>query len=364
MDVVSLFDSSVNELSRQLGGPVVRGKCRYHVLEKRLLFQTKSEPILPYTDDTAMTISVAQSLIENKEICPADLAEKFVNEFFENPSRRYGMNAARIFKNLQESEFEDVFLPAKTSFSGTGSAGNGAAMRVAPIALFAHDKEEEFIKGAVEQCSFITHTHPDGYNGAILMCLAVHSALKLDSSVELDPIQFISDLEDKMKKIETKVDANDAETGPKRKDSTGFRKVIDLFTSRWTAQQEEETPYCSSLKKIKNIFLQKQDNISNEEVAEHLGNNVLALRSVPVAIYSFLKSLKPLRNFESTNPFVRAMYFAISVGGDTDTIASMTGSIAGAYYGIDEIPHNLQRRCEKIDEVVKLADDLLKVSQA
>lgn len=39
----------------------------------------------------------------------------------------------------------------------------------------------------------------------------------------------------------------------------------------------------------------------------------------------------------------------------------MAGSIAGAYYGINEIPYNLQRRCEKIDKIEKLAEDLLRV---
>ena len=59
---------------------------------------------------------------------------------------------------------------------------------------------------------------------------------------------------------------------------------------------------------------------------------------------------------------LRTLFFAISVGGDTDTIASMAGSIAGAYYGVDLIPDALQKRCELIDEVVLLADKLFDVT--
>lgn len=58
---------------------------------------------------------------------------------------------------------------------------------------------------------------------------------------------------------------------------------------------------------------------------------------------------------------MRTLHFAISVGGDTDTIASMAGSIAGAYYSADIIPEALQKRCELIDEVIKLADKLFEV---
>ncbi|XP_042903943.1 ADP-ribosylhydrolase ARH3 [Parasteatoda tepidariorum] len=214
----------------------------------------ETKQMLPYTDDTAMTLSVAKSLIENKKICPIDLAKRFVNVYFDQPTRGYGMNVLQVFETLKETEFQDVFLPAKMQFNGSGSYGNGAAMRIAPVALFAHDKEDDFIKNAVEQCSSVTHTHPNGYNGAILQCLAVHSALKLDSSKELDPIKFISELEEKMKKIET----------------------------------QSKTPYCDSLKKIREIYLKKQEDMSSEEVAKYLGNDVSALKSVPTAIYSFL----------------------------------------------------------------------------
>ena len=48
--------------------------------------------------------------------------------------------------------------------------------------------------------------------------------------------------------------------------------------------------------------------------------------SVPQAIYCFLVS----------DSFEDAIRKAISIGGDSDTIAAITGSIAEAYYGIDE----------------------------
>lgn len=48
--------------------------------------------------------------------------------------------------------------------------------------------------------------------------------------------------------------------------------------------------------------------------------------TVPQAIQAFLES----ENFED------AIRIAVSVGGDSDTLAAITGSIAGAYYGIDK----------------------------
>ena len=55
-----------------------------------------------------------------------------------------------------------------------------------------------------------------------------------------------------------------------------------------------------------------------------LGNGIEAFRAVPAAIYAFLSH--PLS-------FSEAVRYAISLGGDTDTIASMTGALSGAYLG-------------------------------
>lgn len=49
-----------------------------------------------------------------------------------------------------------------------------------------------------------------------------------------------------------------------------------------------------------------------------------AIDSVPQAIYCFLKS----------NDFEQAIRLALSIGGDSDTIATITGSLAEAYYGV------------------------------
>lgn len=67
---------------------------------------------------------------------------------------------------------------------------------------------------------------------------------------------------------------------------------------------------------------------------------------------------------QSDNPFRRAIEYAISLGGDTDTIASMTGAISGAFYGDEIIPENLRRHCENNTELTQLADELYVATNA
>ena len=48
--------------------------------------------------------------------------------------------------------------------------------------------------------------------------------------------------------------------------------------------------------------------------------------------------------------FERTIIFAVTLGGDTDTIATMAGAMAGAYYGIDAIPAHWREQCEGVEE--------------
>jgi ADP-ribosylglycohydrolase len=64
-------------------------------------------------------------------------------------------------------------------------------------------------------------------------------------------------------------------------------------------------------------------------VCDSLGNDIRAHRSVPAAIYAFL---------DESGSYEAAIRRALSFGGDTDTIGSMTGAMAGALHGIESIP--------------------------
>ncbi|MDE6408375.1 MAG: ADP-ribosylglycohydrolase family protein, partial [Anaeroplasmataceae bacterium] len=65
-------------------------------------------------------------------------------------------------------------------------------------------------------------------------------------------------------------------------------------------------------------------NFTLDDIRETYDFDITCQGSVPQAIEAFLES----KNFED------AMRNAISIGGDSDTIAAITGSIAQAYYGI------------------------------
>ncbi len=50
--------------------------------------------------------------------------------------------------------------------------------------------------------------------------------------------------------------------------------------------------------------------------------------------------------------------YAISLGGDTDTIATMAGAIAGAHYGVESVPRHWMKTCEGVDDALKFAEEI------
>lgn len=84
-----------------------------------------------------------------------------------------------------------------------------------------------------------------------------------------------------------------------------------------------------------------------DRVIIELGNGIEAFNSVPTAIYCFLSQ---------PHSFAQAILYAISLGGDTDTIGAMTGAISGAYLGFESIPSQWENKLENrlyIEELAK-----------
>ena len=123
--------------------------------EKRYDFPLFSE-YSRFTDDTAMTVAVAQALLDDRPYAHAmrDWGRRY-------PFAGYGKS------------FEQWLLdPAMGPYN---SYGNGGAMRAAPIG-YAVDSVAEALAEA-EKCASPTHNHPEGIKGAQAVAVAVHLAL-------------------------------------------------------------------------------------------------------------------------------------------------------------------------------------------
>lgn len=258
-----------------------------------------------YTDDTAMMIGVAESLIENKGFDAEHLVQTFVRNYDVEPWRGYGPGPPAIFKMIKSGlSWKEA---AEKIYPG-GSYGNGSAMRIAPIGFFYYDNLSQ-LKEIAYQSSRITHTHSLGMEGAALQAFAVAIAVR---------------------------------TEPDHWDKYDFLRKLSNFVV--------VDEYRGKLKSIKTLL---RENASKQEVVQELGNTVEAINSIPISIFSFLANLG----------FTATLDYALNLGGDRDTIAAMTGAIAGACYGIKDIPKEWKDGLENRDYIERLAKQLWRMKK-
>jgi ADP-ribosyl-[dinitrogen reductase] hydrolase len=103
------------------------------------------------TDDTEMTLCVARGIVQARGWNLAAIADRFARWLSGNP-----VDVGATCRRGIEKYVEKGRLEAPPDERG---AGNGAAMRVAPVALYTLGDEELLSRLAVEQAR-ITHHHP------------------------------------------------------------------------------------------------------------------------------------------------------------------------------------------------------------
>jgi poly(ADP-ribose) glycohydrolase ARH3 len=260
---------------------------------------------LRYTDDTAMTIAMAESLIACSALDQDHMAETLAAAYWAEPGRGTGGGPAWIFEEMMNGK---SWRHVAAALYDGGSYGNGGAMRVSPAALFAAP-DLEAVAAIAAGSARITHTHPLGVEGAEHQAIAVALALASDAGIPLNPTAFIETLLSRVRSEEF---------------HTALRVVAELIPSG-----------------------------ERDEAVHRVGHGVRAVQAVPVAIWCFL------RNPES---FVDTALCAISVGGDTDTITSMACAISGARLGESAIPEIWRVRIEGRAKLQSIADALTSVA--
>ena len=257
-----------------------------------------------YTEGTAMTIGVGESLVDQKAFHYWHMAGRLIKNYEQEPWRRYGNTVTRVFRMMRLGRLGFGMLDR--DIYPDGSRGSGAAARVAPVGLLYHD-DPRSLREIACHCASITHSHELALEGAVLQACAVALAVLADSG-HVIPSEYLG--------------------------------TLRMFT--------KAAPYQEKLKTIIRFIREGADR---QTVIEQLGKGEDALSAVPTAIYAFLAN----RDFKS------ALLFAVSLGGDAEAVGSMTGAIAGACYGIEGIPSQWRETVENSSQVERLGAALWEV---
>lgn len=272
------------------GGPLERLLWR--------LIGTTSEGHMRWTDDTQMSLDLAESLIDKGALDPDDVAQRFASSY--RWRRGYGPGAAKLLKRIAKGQ---PWQQANRAVFPAGSYGNGGAMRAPVIGLFLARSPEELADAARLSAS-ITHAHPLGMEGALLLASA--TALALGTPAPLAILQGAATV-----------------------------CTLEPFTSRLA---------------IARTALHAGTELSNAQVRQRLGNGMSAADSCVTALYLALRFMD--------RPFAELLSFAAACGGDADTIGAMAGAVWGAANGAAALPQAQLARLEQAGRIRATAQRL------
>lgn len=232
----------------------------------------------PWTDDTEMALTVFAELRDHQDIDPDRLATTFADRC--EPYRGYGPGAVTILHAIRDG------VPwaeaARSAFDGTGSCGNGAAMRVPPLGAFRAGDPEAAARDAATSAQ-VTHAHPEGVAGAVAVAVAAClAAASRSAAAPPAPADFLSAV---------------AGSTPPGSTRDGILLAATVTGARIA------------------------------EAAHLLGNGSrsTAQDSVPLALWAAARDL---------GHYPAAVVTCIVAGGDVDTTAAMAGGVVAARTGI------------------------------
>lgn len=258
-----------------------------------------------YTDDTQMTIAIAEALLKTEyesdieEIMSA-VKDEFI-KWLHSPenNRAPGITCLNGVRNMEKG--------VHWSKSGiAASKGCGSAMRCAPIG-YVYQQNPEKLKAVAHATGICTHGHPTADAACIGAAYLVKLAL----------------------------------------DQVALDEVIPNLLS-FTAGISQE--FDQAILKVQECLVWADE----EKALRYLGEGWVGEEAVALALYCFLRY---------PNDYKKTVLRGANTDGDSDSIACIAGSISGAYLGVKTIPEKWIKDIEKSEYLADVAKRLNKLTK-
>ncbi len=266
-----------------------------------------------WSDDTQMSIALAQSLIANGEFDPKLVAKAYRDWL------TVGCPLGKFPRGIGNATKEALYrldMDVEWQHSGTESRnpGSGTAMRISPVGIF-YDRPS-FVSNMNSVAMIdatITHKNPEASAGSVIIANAIVTISNLFKSNR----------------------ANN-----KFKDGLLFDCALKNIAPFGSLNMRTKLLQAAELLKSK---------MPVEEAIQKLGNSGTVWECVPTALYAF--SCEP-------ESFTDTVFNAIRGGGDTDTRGAIAGALSGTYNGLKGIPTSLFVPLESRELLLELDEKL------
>lgn len=277
-----------------------RSQRKQDPVKEMRAYGTYNQPIGTWSDDSSMLLCLVESITEGFSL--EKLADKFVRFAF----NAYMTPHDKLFDigNATLDAVENIRAGADLQECGLKSErdnGNGSLMRILPLAFYTKDMGVEKRIKLIEDVSGLTHAH----DRSKLACI-----IYVQTAIEL--------LNGKSKKA-------------------AYLSSIDFVKENLKDRYNKEFSHYKDILNGK-IGERSEDSIKSSGYV---------LDTLEAVLWCFL-------NEESYNDCI---FKAVNLGGDTDTIACISGGLAGIYYGFNSIDSAMIQNLVKLDLLNLLIDD-------
>lgn len=245
-----------------------------------------------WTDDTQLTLATVEAVVEVGGLDPLAIAQAIARLWARNEVIGPGgacTRAAHAF--LRGVDWSRCGAPV-------GQAGNGAAMRTAPLGFLFLDRPAD-LSAQVADASRITHQDPRAIAGGVAVAAAVRHMVATEDP---DPEPMCAD-------VARAMDAHDP----------GFAALVVTLPDRLVE------PFDVAFERI----------AWAGQARPELDRPIITPFVVPTVLASLWSVLRHPRSWSD------AVATVIGLGGDVDTTGAITGALAGARLGATAIPTHL-----------------------
>jgi len=305
-----------------------------------------------YTDDFQMTLALARSLVRRRRCDALDAAASYAAAF--DPDRGYAPGAHRILAALRHGADPRT---TGTMTAPEGSYANGGAMRISPCGLAYRNASPGVLRAAVQAALLPTHIHPLAIDGALMQAAAVGwLSLRDAAAADCSPAALVAHLQTgvdlRMQEAKDRLAilaqaigqevggallrcsafacggslcARAACTHPRNLLTPAIQSTPILTTCQLSvARQPRIASWSAHLQSP--TWLQGELSTSQRLAP---GFQIEATAAVSAALWALCC------HWDSP---LDAVVAAVHAGGDTDTLASMAGALAGALHGPGWVP--------------------------
>src|SRR5262249_25402397 len=230
--------------------------------------------VLSLSDDTQFTLATCESIVARHDIDPAHMATTFLAWFRAHRVTGIGSATLKAMRNLEAGASW-----ALAGASGEMAAGNGAAMRIAPLAFVVDAMDD---RQAIRDVVRITHRNDEAYAGALAVVVAMQHGTE----------------------------------GSLPRALTAIAAEIPASVTR------------DRLREIAALG----DSIAIIDVAKRFGTSGYVAETVPLALVA---------SWHMATSFEAGLQEIVEAGGDSDTIAAIAGQLAGVRVGKSGLPERL-----------------------